>query len=298
MYDKDHCWQYDIRISNLHEDLIQAGLTLDETKNLKVSDFDFVPVSKTNTQALTEVKRFIERHEWLGTMSLYPSHIFTARYKKNKTKMGKGILAGVVIMDMPAAFSNMLGEDTRKIERLISRGACVSWSPKNLASWLIMESIHWMVKNTQYRLFTAYSDPEAKELGTIYQACNFIYLGATHGTAKRYRYPNTDKWFSDRSFRSRSAYKRYAKNLGIEWQKEWSNGDSVLFDKMPPSVVQSLKSEMRFQYSLCEIKDQPKKHKYCYILGSDKRETKQLKAQFKQNNPKLVGLPYPKTRGK
>lgn len=51
-------------------------------------------------------------------MSLYPTHFFTARYK--------GILAGVVIMDMPNAFSKLLGEDTKQIERLISRGACVS----------------------------------------------------------------------------------------------------------------------------------------------------------------------------
>ena len=43
-----------------------------------------------------------------------------------------------------------------------------------------------MVRNTDFRIFTAYSDPEAKELGTIYQAMNWTYLGQTSGTAKQY----------------------------------------------------------------------------------------------------------------
>ena len=71
-------------------------------------------------------------------------------------------------------------------EKLISRGACISWAPKNLGSWLIMNSIKHMVKHTEFRVFSAYSDPEAKELGTIYQACNFIYLGQKSGTAAQY----------------------------------------------------------------------------------------------------------------
>src|ERR1035437_9711527 len=165
-YNEKHCWQYDIRLNNLNDDLILAGLSLDETKILKISDFIFQKEEKKD--CFSEVKSFIERHEWLGRISLYPTHIFTARYK--------GILTGVVIMDMPSVFSKLLGEETKKIERLISRGACISWSPKNLGSSLIMFAHKWMVKNTQYRLFVAYAAVEAKELGTIYQACNFYYL--------------------------------------------------------------------------------------------------------------------------
>ena len=144
-------------MKNYEEDVEQSGLTLDEIQSLRCSDFTFQNENKQ--EIFSEVKSFITRHEWLGRISLTPTHFFTARYN--------GILAGVVIMDMPAARSKMLGEDTIKLERLISRGACVSWSPKNLASTLISFSINWMVQNTPYRLFTAYSDPEAKELGTI-----------------------------------------------------------------------------------------------------------------------------------
>ena len=45
---------------------------------------------------------------------------------------------------------------------------------------------NWMVKNTEFRLFEAYADPEAKELGTIYQACNFYYVGDNFGSDKLY----------------------------------------------------------------------------------------------------------------
>lgn len=297
VYNENHCWQYDIRLKNKESDLSLCGLTLDDVATLKCGDFTFHVVDKENKLEMSEVKSFIARHEWLGTMSLYPSHIFVARYKKNNKRLGKGILAGVVVMDMPAAFSNLLGKDTRTIERLISRGACVSWSPKNLASWLIMKSIDWMVSNTQYRVFTAYSDPEARELGTIYQACNFHYLGQTHGTTKKYRYIGTSKWFSDRSFRSRSAYKRYAKELGINWDKSWSTGDSVNFNLIPTEICSLLKDHMKKQYSICESRASAPKHKYCYIKGKNKTETKYLNRLFTQHNPNLVNMSYPKLRG-
>ena len=50
-----------------------------------------------------------------------------------------------------------------------------------------MFSIKWMAKNTPFRAFTAYSDPEAKELGTIYQACNFYYIGQSSGSQSEIR---------------------------------------------------------------------------------------------------------------
>jgi len=142
-YNKDVCWQYDIRVKNMDDDLQLCGLSKNDVSNLRVSDFELRQENKTIIYE--EVKNFIHRNEWLGRMSLYPTHFFTARYK--------GILAGVVIMDMPSAFSKMLGDNTKKLERLISRGACISWSPKNLASSLISFAINWMVKNTPFRDF-------------------------------------------------------------------------------------------------------------------------------------------------
>ncbi|MAH48120.1 hypothetical protein CMI37_20015 [Candidatus Pacearchaeota archaeon] len=285
-YNKDHCWQYDIKLNNINSDLIDVldkGHTIEEIESLSITDFDFQFEEKD--KIFQEVKQFIEKHEWLGRLGLYPTHFFTARYK--------GILAGVVIMDMPNAFSKLLGEDTKTMERLISRGACISWSPKNLASSLIMFGIKWVVKNTQYRLFTAYSDPEAKELGTIYQACNFYYLGQKSGTKHQFENEN-GRWVSDRYFRSRSVYKKIAKRLKIEWQSEWQERDRVFFDKMPEYIAKAIKDESKAYQNSCKKRDVMPKHKYCYVLGTSKKDTKRLKKIFEDRNKTLD---YPKKRG-
>lgn len=283
-YDQTHCWQYQIRVDNKKQDLIDSGLTEEEASNLRVSDFVMEFVPKTDKQSVKEIKEFIERHEWLGKISIYPTHFFTARYK--------GILAGVIIMDMPNAFSKILGEKTKKLERLISRGACISWSPKNLASSLIMFSIKWMVKNSNYRVFTAYSDPEAKELGTIYQACNFYYMGQNSGAGKQYKI-DSGKWVSDRYFRSRSVYKKLAVNSGIEWDATWVEKEKLHWNLMPPEIVAQIRQLSKDYQKRCVSREIPKKHKYVYILGIDKIETRRLRKEFEDN---FGILPYPKER--
>ena len=280
-YDKDWCWQYDIRINNLSRDIQESNLPREELLNLTIKDFDFNVVTSKEDKA--RCNQFIQRHEWLATLSQFPTHWFTVSYK--------GILAGVLIMNMPNAFSKSLGEDTKTMERLISRGACVSWSPKNLASNLIMRSIRWMVKNTRYRLFTAYSDPQAKEIGTIYQACNFKYLGQKFGGTKQYKNPYTQRWVTDRAFRARSFYKHYARELGIEWQKEWNKDHKIFWNLMPDGVEEALRQMSKDKLAQAEFRIIPKKHKYAYILGTDKRETKKLLKTFLSNTRVF---PYPK----
>jgi len=284
-YNKEQCWQYDIRVNNLKDDLKECGFTEDYTKQLRVSDFDFVNITDKKDHA--ELKKFIERHEWLGTLSQYTTHWFACYHKDN--------IAGVILFNMPNAFSKILGDDTKHLERLISRGACISWSPKNLASSFLMWCIEWMVQNTQYRLFTAYSDPIAKELGTIYQACNFYYMGQTSGTTTRYINPYTGKVVSDRFFRVRSAYKKYATELGMEWQKNWNNDQKMLWENVPCDVEVKLREYSKYKQSTSEKIEMPSKHKYAYVLGRDKRETKMLRKLYESRNKVY---PYPKERGK
>jgi hypothetical protein len=283
-YNKNHCWQYDIRLRNREEDLKEFNLNEEYVNKLKVSDFDFKVI--IDKEERKELSNFIKRHEWLGNLSQYTTHWF-ATYHKD-------ILAGVILMNMPNAFSKLLGENTKELERLISRGACISWSPKNLASSFLMWCIKWMVNNTQYRMFSAYSDPTAKELGTIYQACNFYYLGRNSGTTTRYINPYTGKVVSDRFFRVRSAYKKYAQELGIQWQKNWNNDRKMLWDNIPDDIEKQLREFGKQKQKNSKKIIMPTKHKYIYILGENKKETKELKSIFEKRN-KIK--PYPKKRG-
>lgn len=296
-YNKNHCWQYEIRQQNLIKDLKEAELTKEEYNSLRIEDFQFSYIDKTSKEECSEIKHFIERHEWLGKLPARPTHRFVARFKKNQQ------VAGAVVMATPNAFSYILGKENRNKEKLISRGACISWAPKNLASWLITKSIKYMVKNTEFRAFSAYSDPEAKELGTIYQACNFIYLGQSSGAARQYFDPLRPKagWFSGRDFRKRSKYLVYAKNIGIEkevWKKYFMNKYSPNWNGWAGLVKKELKAEEQKYRESCLVRDMKPKHKYLYILGRTKKETKALKKLFIQYNPKLKDLPYPSERGR
>ncbi len=309
-YDKEHCWQYDIRLQNQVEDIKDASLDTKQVESLTTDDFYFEYVPKEDKEQCAEIKGFIERHEWLGNIPNRPTQRFVARLKE------KNLLAGVIIMATPNAFSHLMAKtkldwdklemEPCDLEKLVSRGACISWSPKNLASWLIMKSLDWMVQNTQFRLFTAYSDPEAKELGTVYQACNWMYLGAGSGTIKRYYDPKNPKygWFSDRNFRHKSKYRKYFNKavedgiLNYEWNPDWVAKYTPKWDILPPEVVTVLKQGAKDYQARCICREVPPKHKYACVMGVNRRQTKLLRREFARLNPGLVNLPYPKERGK
>jgi hypothetical protein len=164
-----------------------------------------------------------------------------------------------------------------------------------------------MVKNTEFRAFSAYSDPEAKELGTIYQACNFIYLGQKFGAGSQYLDPDNPKrgWFGSSGFADRSQIVRYAKKLEIEWQPEWykmmgkkKNYRKVNWKTIPDTIAKQLKQEREEHKARCLKRQSPTKHKYIYILGQSKKETKELIKLFNQYNSGIKDLAYPTDRGK
>lgn len=285
-YDKDWCYQYQKRIDTLEEDMKLYNWSEEDVKNISLKEFEFSYIDSAKDKK--EATEFIKRYEWLGTIGSFPTHWFTARYRD--------ILGGVVIMGMPNAFSKIMGEETKNIERLIARGASASWCPFNLGSKFLMWAIKYMVDNTQYRLFTCYSDPQAKEIGSIYQGLNFYYLGQKSGTTVRCVNPyNPSALISDRAFRARSMYKKYAKDLGIAWQSNWNNDQSMLWDNIPDDVEQKLRAYSKEMYKKAEKIYFPNKHKYAFVLGRDKRETKELRKKFESLN-KIYE--YPKERGK
>lgn len=270
----DTCWQHEIRNRNLERDLELYGLSREYVDNLSVKDFFVTPVE--NETERYKIIEFIKTYEWLGNISQYPTHWFAA-YHKN-------ILSGALIMNLPNSFSKLLGDETDKLERLISRGACISWSPKNLPSHMIMWSIRWMAKNTQYRLFTAYADPSANETGTIYQACNFYYLGDDFGSTRKYKNPYTKKWVSDRFFRQRTAYKKYAQELNIPWNPSWDGDTGICWENIPKDIEEKLRDMSKEKQSKADCIEMPSKRKYAYVLGKDKRETKELRKKFESLN--------------
>lgn len=245
----DICWQ------KLQRDITEEEDRLNGYNfNLKVKDFVF-----SNEKRTEEHTKFIQRYEWLGTIGYSPRYCFTARYE--------GKLAGVVLMSEPNTY-----QFDKKLEALISRGACSSWAPKHLNSALVMFACRWMVNNTDKRLFTAYSDPSAGEIGTIYQACNFDYLGQGYGSTNLYRL-KSGKIVNSRFFTTSYALNLWAKELNIFLDPLWKKDNGYLdLKKIPEDILIKLKELAKNKQKESKKINIERKGKYVLLLKRNKRE--------------------------
>tara|TARA_R100001163_G_C5000604_1_gene149871 strand:+ start:65 stop:829 length:765 start_codon:yes stop_codon:yes gene_type:complete len=115
-------------------------------------------------------KKIIEEYEWLGCLAAFTKYQYGIFFDN---------VCGGVVTYSPEYIENLGRWDkygySNKI-LLLSRGACVHWSHKHSASKLISQSIKMLPK--KYKVITATVDDLAGEVGTIYQACNFYYVGS------------------------------------------------------------------------------------------------------------------------
>lgn len=231
-----------------------------------------------------EIKNFLKKYEWLKTVGVTAKWCFIMRLR--------GHLAGVQILNEPAAYSHILGPRTREWECLIQRGCTISWAHEHLGSRMLMMSVNWMIANTEKRVFVGYADPQAGEVGVIYQACNFLYLGDRFGIKNRYRHPTYKKGksFCEHSLRRTSVFKKWCSDNGVEIKPGWikPNGFKDV-KKIPPEIKKAW-----YDWGNAIVQESKKvavdpKGKYVLIKGRDRRETK-----FLQSLLKYKTYPYPK----
>jgi hypothetical protein len=233
-----------------------------------------------------EMNSFVKKYEWLKSIGVSPRHCFSVRLR--------GILVGMQAFNEPVAYSGTFDKETAiKLECLVQRGCTISWAHEHLGSKMLMTSIRWMLKNTSKRVFYGYSDPSAGEIGTIYQACNFKYLGNTFGSDWKYTNPKwrDGKEFCAHSLRRTSLLKQWCKWNNIDIQLGWlkSNGFKDL-SKIPDAVKQGwyawgndiIKNSTRIPVD--------KKGKYVYFKSNDRTQQKFLDESFKD----IKFFPYPK----
>lgn len=269
-----YCHQYNRKKETLSED-IANGMPFDKS----VQEFEF-----TQEIFSDEHRAFVERYEWLGTVGYAPKWIFTARVD--------GTLGGVVILTEPNGYT--LKDEGKKLEAQITRGATASWTPKNLGSKLVAFACNEMIKNTNKRVFFGYSDSAAGEIGTIYQACNFMFLGNHFGARTRYGLEN-GKLVTNRYFRKTSTFRKYAKQLGINWKKEWTKENKYMNKEAIPGGIFDLLNKMgkKHQESCAQTVELPK-GKYVLILGKNKTDKKNIYSLYSKVFGKFE--PYPKRK--
>jgi hypothetical protein len=137
-------------------------------------------------------EQVILKYEWLGTMAYTNAHfgIFFGPF-----------LAGVTCVSVGSGTAGIYAHRKYGIRRkdlaTLCRGANVHWSPTGANSKLIA----WTAKflRGKARVLVAYSDRDAGEIGTVYQASNWFLVGRTTGpdqwvspdgkSVRNYNYP-------------------------------------------------------------------------------------------------------------
>jgi len=122
---------------------------------------------------LRTASKIIEKYEYLGTMCNAPMFAYGIRFN--------GQLGGVVVYGSPSPPSlatSVISKDSSDKVIQLGRGACVHWAHPHAGSKLIAYSLK-QVEKLGYKVVIAFTDPDAGEIGTLYQATNWLYCGLT-----------------------------------------------------------------------------------------------------------------------
>jgi len=202
-------------------------------------------------------KNIIEEYEWLGCMPAIVLYCYGIYFS--------GICGGCVVFS-PEYIENLGRWDkynfTGKII-LLSRGVCLHWTPKNTNSRLIMNAIKMLP--SKFKIITATTDHLAGEIGTIYQACNFYYVGSmrdANPNIPKSKNGDRDGWLIDgKLYGSRSLRLKYGNT--------------------------KMETLLKYHKNIKKIK-QNSKHRY-FLFRGHKNEQKYYKSQINH----LI-KPYPK----
>ena len=245
-----------------HQKMIKSARTASDTEatphlfNRPIGDFVLAKERFTK-----EHRSFIETYEWLGTVGNSPLHTFAARID--------GVLAGV------AMFGRAYSRSDRD-SMVLQRGASASFAHKHLSSKLIGFALR-NLKGKTSRVF-AYSDPSAGEVGTIYSACNFKFLGWSYGQTHVLVNANRAKPFTLQSLRRTASFKKwYAETYEVKPPVAWflPNGFKNVKSIPPDTLKQWYAWGNKIASESGKVKI-PAKAKWVYYLdgrpngGSDK----------------------------
>jgi hypothetical protein len=205
------------------------------------------PVSKETAE------KIILEYEYLGKMAntYYHFGIYFGNWCAGVTCFGS--------FNAPMGYGNFVGDKYKDKGIQLSRGACVYWAHEHSASKLISGSLR-ILNNLGYKYVVAFSDPEAGEIGTVYQATNWHYLGfgKTYGKCHLYNKNSNKKIMDYRDF------PRGGNSLEIEFTENIFYNDDL------------------------ELRPVKPKGRYVYLLGT-KKEKKEMMCVLKKHIQ-----PYPK----
>ncbi len=132
------------------------------------TDIKKAELRETNLRTAAAI---IEEYEYLGTMPNAPMKAYGIFWDGN---CGGVIVFGAV--SPPSVSESVISQPHCGKVIQLGRGACVHWAHPHSASKLIAFGLR-QIEKEGWRIVIAYSDPDAGEIGTVYQASNWIYCG-------------------------------------------------------------------------------------------------------------------------
>lgn len=197
-------------------------------------------------------KAIILDYEWLGTMAATSEHYGI---------YWQGNCGGVVCFGQCDGWTHRTvlkyGVSLEKTW-VLSRGACVHWAHPHSASKIIASALKLHRQKTGAEIVIAYSDPEAGEIGTVYQATNWIYLGVCKRNADGFQTPNGE---------------RLHRNVVYDMRRKQRSRNTKSWSDMKAELLQN-------GWSTYKISDKGR-----YVFAFDKR----LRTQIQKDSE-----PYPK----
>lgn len=248
------CHQKIIREKLLEQDIENNNLWWN---NINLSSSN----AKVKIITYQQAKKIIEEYEWLGTM---PKGAFlcTGLFFDN-------YLAGVeVFIENKAGKKYTLFNEPTTC---LARGCCVHWCPTWGSSYLIAKSLKLLAEyyKGEPRYVVAFSDWEAGEIGTVYQACNWVYIG--HQNYFFWVDPNGKKYD-----------KGHHRNIAMTIDKEFKYKKKVNIE-IANQIKQDLLNEgWKYREKLI-------RGRYATVIGINGKRKRELIKKLKENSK-----PYPK----
>jgi hypothetical protein len=121
-----------------------------------------------------EAAGVILKYEWLRTMASGTKVCYGL-------KLNGELLGAACFSIMGGPIRNICGPKYKPKAVCLARGACVPHAPKNAGSFQTRWACKQAFEDFGWQIFFAYSDSDAGEVGTIYQACGWHYVGEGPG---------------------------------------------------------------------------------------------------------------------
>lgn len=255
----------------------------------KLTDLPRARVEKITREQAASI---ILKYEWL------------AGDEKNKEPLGRGVsafyglwLGGELIGAnclgvMGGQPGNICGPGHKKETVCIMRGACVPHAPDDAASYLTRYTCMQARKDFGWKIFFAYSDQNAGEIGVIYESLGWAFFG--QGVGRRKGPDGKDRHYNylspDGSERVTSYDLNHDKNhtlaKGFGWSPELRDPDD---SKKPYS-----KRRYLLDHGWTQIEDLGKS-KWVWIETTSKKERAELWSKCEARLGDC--LPYPRRAG-